>query len=203
MRHDFLDRFSRLSSPVHRCPSGWKLLLAFALLVATVAVHFTETEFFVLEGVLLVAVTAISRIPPSFIAKRLLTLEPFVFAIAVLSFFQPEGFAVFLSVIVKSTLCLLVVILLSNTTPFPDILRVARRFRVPSVLVTVLALMYRYVFLLIDEAERMHRARMSRTFNANRLSIWKIIATVIGQLFVRSTERAERIYSAMLARGWK
>jgi cobalt/nickel transport system permease protein len=94
-------------------------------------------------------------------------------------------------------------ILLSNTTPFDELLRVLRRARVPALLITTLALMYRYLFVLIDETERMGRARASRTFTRQRRQAWKTLATVIGQLFVRSTERAERIYAAMCARGWK
>ena len=105
----------------------------------------------------------------------------------------------------RSTLCLLTMVLLSNTTPFSAILQVLRRVRVPGLFVTTLALMYRYLFVLVNEAERMHRARASRTFTrkSSRHHLWRALGTVIGQLFVRSTERAERIYAAMLARGWK
>jgi cobalt/nickel transport system permease protein len=63
--------------------------------------------------------------------------------------------------------------------------------------------MYRYLFVLIDEGERLSRARMSRTFSTNRVRKWQALGSLIGQLFVRSTERAERIYAAMTARGWR
>jgi cobalt/nickel transport system permease protein len=69
--------------------------------------------------------------------------------------------------------------------------------------VTTLALLYRYLFVLVDEAERMHRARLARTFDRRRVSVWRMLGTVVGQLFVRSSERAERIYAAMCARGWR
>jgi cobalt/nickel transport system permease protein len=78
-----------------------------------------------------------------------------------------------------------------------------KRLGVPRLLVTILALLYRYLFVLIDEAERLNRARASRTFSSNRRKKWHMLASLIGQLFVRSTERAERIYAAMTARGWK
>jgi cobalt/nickel transport system permease protein len=94
-------------------------------------------------------------------------------------------------------------ILLSNTTPFSSLLLTMKRLGVPRLLVTILALLYRYLFVLIDEAERLHRARASRTFSTSRTKKWQMLASLIGQLFVRSTERAERIYSAMTARGWK
>ena len=94
-------------------------------------------------------------------------------------------------------------ILLAGTTAFSEILRVLRAIHVPWLLLTTLTLMYRYLFVLADEAQRMRRARLSRTFIHDRWRTWKSLGTVIGQLFVRSTERAERIYAAMCARGWK
>jgi cobalt/nickel transport system permease protein len=94
-------------------------------------------------------------------------------------------------------------ILLSNTTPFSEVLRVLRHVRVPALLITTLALMYRYLFVLVDEGERMKRAHACRSFVRQRRFRWRTMATVAGQLFIRSTERAERIYAAMCARGWR
>ncbi len=94
-------------------------------------------------------------------------------------------------------------VLLANTTPFADVLRVLTAARLPSLLVTTVSLMYRYLFVLVDEAARMRRARASRTFTARRGLAWSAAATVVSQLFVRSSERAERIYAAMCARGWQ
>jgi cobalt/nickel transport system permease protein len=95
----------------------------------------------------------------------------------------------------------LTVILVSNTTPFSEVLRVLRRVRIPALLITTIALMHRYLFVLAEEAERMRRARASRTFTARRRWQWPLLASVAGQLFVRASERAERIYAAMCARG--
>jgi len=91
----------------------------------------------------------------------------------------------------------------ATTTPFPELLRVLRAIHTPALLVTTLALMYRYLFVLADEAQRMRRARQSRTLRPGRGRIWRLLATVVGQLFVRATGRAERIYAAMCARGWR
>jgi cobalt/nickel transport system permease protein len=69
--------------------------------------------------------------------------------------------------------------------------------------VAVLALMSRYVYVLSDEAERLERARRSRSFGARRTLDWNSLATLVGQLFVRATNRAQRIYAAMCTRGWR
>ncbi|MCX6991659.1 MAG: cobalt ECF transporter T component CbiQ [Kiritimatiellaeota bacterium] len=203
MHHDFIDRYSRLNSPVHRLPTGLKLITALAFLLATILLPAPWIGGFALIAFILLGLAAVSRIPPGFLASRLLMLEPFVLGIAILSLFQPGGGKIFFLLLVRSTLCLFSVLLLSNTTSFADILRVLKRCRIPGLLVTTLALLYRYLFVLIDELERMQRARAARTFRSSRWKTWQVLAAIAGQLFVRSTERAERIYAAMCARGWK
>ncbi|MGA3246073.1 MAG: cobalt ECF transporter T component CbiQ [Bacteroidota bacterium] len=203
MRHDFLDRYSRMSSPIHRLPTTVKLVGTLCIISATVTVQFSHGWFFLLVGAALLIISSLTTIPWKFVIGRLIMLEPFALGIAVMALFQENGTYIFFSILTKSTLCLLTVILLSNTTPFSDLLSTLKRFGVPKLFVTILALMYRYLFVLIDEAERLSRARSSRTFSDARVRKWSSMASLVGQLFVRSTERAERIYAAMSARGWK
>ncbi len=203
MRHDFIDRYSRLSSPIHGIPTSIKLIAAVVLIVAVVWARVPLSWFHLATAIVLIGIAALSRIPPMFLVRRLILLEPFVLGVALLTLLQPNGTTVFLSVVVKSTLCLFTIVLLSNTTPFSTILALLKRVGTPAVFVSVLALLFRYLFVLIDEAERMQRARRCRTVDRHRLNRWKLLGTVIGQLFVRSTDRAERIYAAMCARGWK
>lgn len=203
MRHEFLDRYSRIDSVVHRFPTTLKILVSIGLILSIVLIPAYQMLFYVITFTGLIIVGVLSRIPLYFFARRILLLEPFVVGIAVLLLFQPNGGKIFLSVVTKSTLCLFTMVLLSNTTPFGDLLNFLKRIHIPALLVTIFALMYRYIFVLIDEVEKMNRARMSRTFTRSRTHIWKSRAVLIGQLFVRSTERAERIYASMRSRGWR
>ena len=203
MRHDVLDRHSRLDSPVHRLPAWLKLAVALLIVLCTALTTEFHAWYFSSVAAVLILWAVVSRVPLGFLLRRVLWLEPIVLGVAVLSLFQHSGGRIFLLMATKGTLCLVTMVLLANTTPFAELLLVLRRVRVPSLLITTLALMYRYLFVLIDEAERMRRARASRTFAKPGLGSWKALGTVIGQLFVRSSERAERIYAAMCARGWK
>lgn len=203
MRHDFLDRYSRLDSAVHRLSTATKCFVALALIGLSVAFKVEVWWIFLAIGLGLTATVIASRIPVRFVLTRLLMLEPFVLGIAAMALLQEGGFTIFLNIVVKSTLCLVTLIVLTNTTPFSDILSLLRKAGIPPLLITVLALTYRYLFVLIDEAERISRARKSRTFVPKRARSWMSLSSLIGQLFVRSTERAERIYAAMASRGWK
>jgi cobalt/nickel transport system permease protein len=203
VRHDFLDRWSRIDSPVHRLPASSKLAATLAVVVVLVVLPVRLAWVLAVVAALLLFVAALSRVPPGHLLGRLLLLEPLVLGVALLSFLQPGGWRTGLLVVVRSTLCLAAAILLTSTTRFSDIILVLRRARVPALLLTTIALMYRYLFVLADETERMQRARASRTLRPGRVHAWRSTAALAGQLFLRSTERAERIYAAMCARGWR
>lgn len=203
MRPDFIDRYSRLASPLHHLPAGFKTAATLALIVAVAAAPRGWIPLFAVAAGLLLILAAVSRIPASFLLRRLLLVEPFVIGVALLSLFQPAGWRLFLILVARSTICLFALILFSNTTPFSEVLAVLRRVHVPGIFVTLLALMYRYIFVLLDESARLQRARASRSFGPRGTRRWRGVAQMAGQLFVRSTERAERIYEAMCARGWR
>ena len=173
------------------------------LVVMTALTPLRFAAWLAVPALLLTAVACISRIPLVFLVRRILLLEPFAIGVSLLALFQPGGAKLFCLLLVRATLCLTTAVLLANTTPFADLVRLMRRMRLPSLLVTTLALAYRYLFLFIDEAERMQRARAARTFSAARSHWWHAIASVAAMLFVRATERAERMFAAMCARGWR
>lgn len=203
MYHNFLDPHSRSNSVIHRLPTAGKLIAALALVLLTLLWPMQRAWWLLVPAGLLVMIAGLSRLPWGFLLKRLLLLEPIVLGVAILAVFQPGGWQLFWFLMARCTLCLFTMILLANTTPFAEILRVLKSVRLPSLLITTLALMYRYLFVLVDETQRMRRARASRTFTPKRSWEWKTLSTVAGQLFVRASERAERVYAAMCARGWQ
>ena len=194
---------SHRESPVSRLPAATKLGVALVIIVVTVLVPPRAVGWFVAASLLLLVAVLLSRIPPLFLLKRLAWLSPLVLGVALVNALQPAARGSWIAVAAKGTICLLTIILVSNTTPFSRVLRVLKTARVPGLLITTLALMHRYLFVLVEEAERMRRARASRTFIPRRGARWQALSTVVGQLFVRASERAERIYDAMCARGWK
>ena len=99
-------------------------------------------------------------------------------------------------------------LLLSFTTPFPDLVEALRRLRVPRLLVAIIGFMYRYLAVLSGEASRLNRARLSRSAVVAGRSggsiRWRagVVGGMVGSLFLRSYERSERVYAAMQARGF-
>ena len=119
------------------------------------------------------------------------------------------GLIRFLSILARSWLSVQMAILLVATTQFPDMIHAFEHLRVPRMLTTVVAFLYRYMFVLTDEVFRLLRAREARSAGLPGIkrggSIWwraKVTGSMAGQLFLRSYERSERIYNAMVSRGY-
>ena len=119
-----------------------------------------------------------------------------------------EGIEFFTSVLLKSWASVTAAVLLTSTTPALGLLSALRALKLPAILVSVVMLMYRYLFVLVDEAQRMLRARSARSAAIGSGSggsvVWRARSAggMAGSLFIRTLDRSERIYMAMLARGY-
>lgn len=221
MKHAFLDQYSELDSLIHRLDPRTKALAMLAFVLVVMATPPTAWPAFALGTVLMAGLILIARLPPLYVLKRSAVVAPFVLMIALfLPFFEGGQVAgsynigwwrvsipydrllVLWNVVVKSWLSALSLILLSATTPFPRLLKGLQRLGVPRVMVMILSFMYRYLFVLVDEAMRMGRARESRGLGGSRVRQIRTLGNMIGTLFLRSYERGERVYQAMLARGF-
>lgn len=113
------------------------------------------------------------------------------------------GLTVLGSVLLKALLSLLILNVLTLTTPIPALLHALVALRTPPVLVAILASMYRYIGVLIDEFSAMRRAATSRNLMISRRWQRLVVGNMIGSLFIRTYERGDRIHQAMLARGYQ
>lgn len=113
-----------------------------------------------------------------------------------------EGLIVLGSVALKAFLCLSTVNILVLTTPIPDLLQALVILKTPPLLVAILASMYRYLAVLIAEFNSMRRAAMARNLMSSPRWQRLLVGHMIGSLFIRTYERGDRIYQAMLSRGY-
>ncbi len=219
MHHSHLDRFAHEDSPVHRLDARAKLVAVVAYTVVAISFNrYAVTELAPL-AVLPLAMLWFGGIPTRFALKRVLVLSPFILFVCLLSPWYdrvPREFAVgtwhvtlaggwltSVDIAAKFTLGVLALTALMSTTPFSLIIESARRFGAPRVLLMQLGFLYRYIFVLVDEAMRVRRARDFRGAAlapaGRRLTA---VGGIIGNLFVRTLDRSERIHLAMTARGW-
>jgi cobalt/nickel transport system permease protein len=154
-------------------------------------------------AILLAVLAAVSRIPARHFAGRIALVLPFALVVgAFLPFVRPgiEGWTALGVLVLRSSLAAATLVLLVSTTGFPVILKALARFGVPRILTVLLSFAYRFIFVLVEEAERMEMAVRSRApFRSGR---FRALAGALGVLFIRTYERGERVYLAMLARGF-
>ena len=205
MRVDFLDRYSRGTSPLHRLDARVKLVGAALLVVGVVATPWDWWPAYVAETALCLSIVLLARLPWYYVAARLAAALPFVLLLAgsiPLARGFENGWELAAQLLMQSLISLATMITLVATTRFEHLLAALRRLYVPRVLVSILAFMYRYLFVLVDELEKMRRAKLARTFYPSLWDDVRLMGNFAGILFVRSFERAERVYAAMCARGW-
>jgi cobalt/nickel transport system permease protein len=146
----------------------------------------------------------ISQIPLSFIVGRAIVLFPFVLLAGVsIPWKDGSAWSGLATLFMRSFLSLLLLILLTNTTKFAELLRGLKRLGCPRILVLILGFLYRYVFVLTEEVMRMRLARECRRVGpaAARTEL-RLLGSMLGTLLLRSFERAERLFQAILSRGY-
>ncbi len=199
-----------------------KIVSFLAIILCMVSTPITRSRDFGFYFLLILAMGLLSNVAPGRILKRVGLLMPFVLVIALFVPFLKEGHTwwslkiygwkldityegawTFLNIIVKSSLSILLLTVASATTSFPDFLKGLDLLRFPRLVILIMAFMYRYVFVLLDETRRLMRARSLRYFGSRYREQFRVTGYMIGVLFIRTFERAERIYHAMAARGFQ
>lgn len=211
---DYQDRPSYL----HRLDPRAKIVVVLALIVGIVMTPERAWPAYPLLWALLGSLATIGRLGVLRVGRAGLAALPFALAAVTLLFTTPgeplfaslgititnAGLARFSAICLKTWLAAQTALLLTLTTPFTDILWALGWLRVPDVLLAIIGLTYRYLFTLQEEAQRMLRARSARSGHNRAPLLWQVRAAggMVGSLFLRSFEQSERVYSAMLARGY-
>jgi cobalt/nickel transport system permease protein len=203
------------TSPLHRARPQCKVLASLLFVLAVVA---TPREAIWAYGVYALGLAGLARLaglPLPTLARRLAIELPFV-AFAV---FLPlvgqgervevlgvplatEGLWAAWNIVVKGTLGVAASVIVAATTPVPELLRGLERLRLPRALTTIAGFMVRYADVIADEVRRMRIARVSRGHDPRWIWQARAVAASAGTLFIRSYERGERVYLAMVSRGY-
>ena len=198
MKHNFIDKYSSLSSPVHKIDTKIKLV-SFLTIAIFVSLFGVSSKILVLLLAFLIFISQLAKIPILFLLSRIFVIFPFVFLISVSYLINKQSFSDVLNVVLKSYVIILSLLILIQTTKFNDLLATLKSFKFPKFLVLLLSFIYRYFFVLTDEVEKMSFAVKLR--QQERLNI-KTLINLFGFLLIRSYNRAEKINKAMILRGW-
>jgi cobalt/nickel transport system permease protein len=229
MHVHFLDPYRPRRSPIHALDARVKFVLTLAFILSAALTPLGAWPVYILLLALILSVTVLSDLGVVYVLKRAVLAFPFVLAALPVIFTTPgaeifsltfgpwtltaslPGMERFLSIAFKSWVSVQAAIVLAASTPFPDLLVAMRAVRVPRMLVAIFGLMWRYLFVLVDEVLRLLRARAARSgvsgdpkLKAGGNFTWRarVAGGMAGSLFLRAIERSDRIYMAMVSRGY-
>ena len=209
-----LDDLARGDTLLHRLDARAKVLVTLAFIGAVVSCDRLEISgllpFYIFPAVL----AAASGIPPGYLIRKVMLLSPLLLLIGM---FNPvidrqtalqlgtlqisEGWLSLSSILLRGTLTISAAFILIGTTGFNNVCGALERLGLPRVFAMQLNILYRYLFVVAGEGERMAMARALRAPNRRGFGIGSF-APLAGHLLLRTWERAERVHLAMLSRGF-
>ena len=228
MHVNTFDRYEAGSSALHQLDPRVKVVFTLLFIVSNVLLPDGAWFAFLAAWLILLVANRTAHFRFGYLFKRSFIALPFALAAVTVIFTQPgdpltswvwgsrtitisdAGAIRFLSIVIRSWLSVQAAILLTATTQFPDMMHALRHLKVPAILIAIISFMYRYLFVLVDEALRLLRAREARSARLvndgkhGGTVFWraKVTGNMVGQLFVRSFDRSDKVYNAMLARGY-
>jgi cobalt/nickel transport system permease protein len=219
MHHAYIDKFAYQDSIIHRLDSRVKFIVAVVFTAMVVSLSRTSFSIVVCYAVGPFAILVLAKIPLRFAFKQILLVSPFIVVLGLsfpfydraeihisfgtFSWQMSRGWLRCFVIIGKFTATMLALIALVSTTRFSDLLAGLQQLGVPKILTVQLGFLYRYIFVLIDKAHHILRARTSRTLrNLGFKRELKVASAMLGSLLIRSIDTAEHINIAMQARGF-
>lgn len=212
-----IDRFAHVDSSIQRWDPRVKI---FSLGVFVFAVALLKTLPMALLALLAaMGFLRITGLPLAFIAGGLkwvlLFLVPF-FGILPFSYpgqaafhvlglpFAFEGLRLATLIVTKAVAIVLTAYAIFGSARFDVSMIALQRLKCPSIIVQMLLFTYRYIFVFLEEMRRMSTAMRVRGFvMGTNLYTLKVVGNFVGSLLVRSFERTERVYKAMLSKGYQ
>jgi cobalt/nickel transport system permease protein len=201
---------------IHRAPAAAKIVGLIVFVVAVTATPRHAGLILAAEAAAIAVMAAVAHVHPRIVVSRLAIEAPFLAFAALLPFvgggdrvdvlgvsLSVEGAWAAWGILAKATLCLAASIVVTATTTVPDLLAGLNRLRVPPVMISIAGFMVRYIDLLVAEWRRMRFAMAARGYAPRSVDNAVALADAAAGLFVRSHERGERVYAAMLARGYR
>jgi cobalt/nickel transport system permease protein len=201
LRHARIERWSRGNSPIHKRHAAARILATAGLLLSIATLPPAAYRAYVLYFALLLFTAAAARLPPLAMVWTAAAVLPFALCFALATALAGDsGLAVRL--VIRSYLSSFAALLLIATTPMPDLVAGLEWLRAPRFLTQVMQFLYRYLIVLMEEANAMRQAGAARAGSLRALQ-FRQAAGAAGVLFARSYARAEAIHRAMLARGFE
>jgi cobalt/nickel transport system permease protein len=210
-----LEELTRKDTPIHRFQPSAKLIITVIYLIAIISFGPYQISGLIPYILYPIIFMILGEIPFRPLFYRVLIALPFALAVGISSLIFnkniaiyifgmgiSEGLLSFCSILLKTVLTVLAVLVLISTTSINELMYVMVRFKIPPIIVIQIMMTYHYVRLLLEEVSAMYHSYILRAPKEKGIKL-KDMAPFLGQLIIRSFDRAERIYKAMQCKGFE
>lgn len=210
-----IEQLTAKDTVIHRIHPSVKLTTALIFIISVVSFDRYSIGRMIPYIFYPAVVMALAEIPPVMVIKRSLIAVPFCLFAGISNVIFDRGAAFYfasvavtygvvslITIIYKTLLCVSAILILMAVTGVTDVAAQLRRFHIPEIMVTILEMVYRYIGVLAEEASTMCTSYRLRSSGVKGIKM-KDMGTFVGQLLLRSFDRAERVYAAMVCRGYR
>lgn len=210
----YLDALARRNTFIHRLDPRIKVITAALFIVCVVSFDKYVISAMLPFAFVLILTMGLAEIPTSYLLKKLLIVSPFAIMVGIFNPLLDQqpllqlgplaisgGWLSFLSILLRFSLTVSAVLVLIASTGFNAVCMAMVKLGMPRIFAVQLLMLYRYIFVLVDEGVRMYQARALRSFRGRGMGM-KTFGHLVGQLLLRTLDRAQRIHLAMLCRGF-
>ena len=209
-----LDTIAEMDKPIHRLDPRAKVLTTLLFIIYVISFDKYEIArllpFFLFPAFLV----GMANIPFGYLVRKLIIVSPFVLFIGIFNPFLDReiifqagflhvsgGWISLISILLRFTLTVGAALLLIATTGFPAICMALDKLGMPRIFAVQMLMLYRYIFVLIEESIRLIRGYTLRSFSKKKMG-YQVFKQLLGNLLLRTLDRAQRIHMAMLSRAF-
>jgi len=209
-----MDELARLDSPVHRLDARAQAITTIVFILVVMSFPRYAVSALMPLFVYPVALIAAGNLPVGVLLRKLAVAAPFALFVGIFnplldhhvvtrvgSFPVTGGWLSFFSIMVRFLLTVSAALILVSCTGINRLCAGMERMGMPRVFAIQILFLYRYFFVVGDEGLRMKRSVEIRCAGSRKLG-FRVYGHLIGQLLLRAMDRAQRIYRAMVARGF-
>lgn len=213
LKFGYIEKLANGDSLTHRLNPLLKIILALMYIIFVISTSCLDFFELPLYSIIIGIMISLSKVSFMDLFKRSLIGLPIslcigfsnlLFSTTIINFYGVNistGVLLFITIIIKNILCLMAVFLLMATTKFDSITCELVHLKIPSIFVLQLVMIYRYIFVLVEEALTMIQAYQLKNPQSKGIA-FKDMGSFVGSLLVRSFERSNEVYNAMKCRGF-
>jgi cobalt/nickel transport system permease protein len=210
----YMDTLASGNTSLHRLDPRAKLITTLVFISMVVSLGKYEISMMIPFVIYPLVMIISGGLPVGYLMKKIMLVSPFAIFLGIFNPFMDReilvqlgsigisgGWISFFSIMIRFGLTVSAALILISLTGFNAVCMALEKIGVPKPFVIQLLFLYRYLFVLIEEASRMVRARSLRLFDSGGIG-FKTFVSLVGQLLLRTLDRAQRIHLAMCCRGF-